>query len=55
MDVENKMMEFRDLNTYIEQYKEKLGLENGELTTVVDRVLGIKHQQDGMQGCKIDY
>lgn len=57
MDLETKMMEFQDLNTYIQQYKEKLGCnkDGHQEQTAVDRIFGVSHEEEGLEGCKIDY
>ena len=55
--LESELMEFQGLNTYIQQYNEKLGCGRDSATkqTRVDKLLGISREQPGMEGCKIDY
>ena len=56
-DLEEKMMEFQDINTYIAQYREKLGCDKDSenIKTAVDRVFGLTHEKKGFEGCKIDF
>lgn len=55
--LEYELMEFQGLNTYIQQYNEKLGCgrDSSSKQTRVDKLFGISREQPGMEGCKIDY
>jgi len=45
-ELEEKMMEFQDINTYIHQYRAKLGCDQTKDQTTVDRLFGVKHGDD---------
>ncbi len=51
-DLESKMMEFSDVNTYISQYQEKLGCNSNRNITAVDRLFG---KTDKGSTCQIDF